>query len=418
MASSMSTGIFAAPRIGIRSFLVPARHATAPFDYQLSRVCAIIPTYAPGEITLRVVSDLVRWYPEMMVYVVDDCSPDDIESAKILRRIASVSYHRVVVLRTPLNKLKAGALNHALAGIAARGEEPDVILTLDDDVVIERHTVKTLVSELLRSDALGAVCSQCRVFNKNVNLLTRLQGLEYLGFNAIRLADEGFFHGPLVMHGMLTAFRGSALRAVGGFLEGHLIEDYEVTTRLKEMGWSVKSAQSAPAWTVVPEKLSQLWRQRTRWSYGGIMVVTRAKRPTAVFQDILGHFVFLSTLLMVAVLFFSDGDGLVPPLIAQIIIAISLAQLVIWYGFQLWLMRFYEEGDGWDWMLRVSLIPEFAYSYIMTLALIGSYIFHVFASIKRRVMGESSHFATIGTRFFRALGYSERSWGSRAKRAI
>jgi len=415
----MSTGISLTPRIDIRSFLVPTRHAASPFSYDATHLFAIIPTYAPSEITLKLVRDLILWNERIIVYVVDDCSPQDhSERARLFQKIAAVSYHRVRILRTPENKLKAGALNHALAHIEANAPSPDVILTLDDDVVIERHTVKNLVCALLASDSLGAVCSQCRVFNKNVNLLTRLQGLEYLGFNAIRLADEGFFHGPLVMHGMLTAFRGSALRAVGGFLEGHLIEDYEVTTRLKEAGWSVKSAPNAPAWTVVPEKLSQLWRQRTRWSYGGITVVARAVRPSAVIQDILGHFVFLSTLLMVVVLLFSKGSGLVPPLIAEIIIAISLLQLLIWYGFQLWLMRHYSEKDTRDWLIRLSLVPEFMYSYLQTAALLGSYVFHIFASLKRRNRGERSRLATMGTRLFRALGYSERSWGTRAKRSL
>ena len=74
---------------------------------------------------------------------------------------------------------------------------PDVILTLDDDVVISPTTVQNLVAELMSGTNLGAVCSQCAVLNKNKNILTRLQGLEYLGFNATRLADEGFYGGPV-----------------------------------------------------------------------------------------------------------------------------------------------------------------------------------------------------------------------------
>src|SRR3989338_3632033 len=181
------------------------------------------------------------------------------------------------MLRTPVNKLKAGALNYALEHIwrECHSYAPDVVLTLDDDIVVLPMTVENLVTELMTGDDLGAVCSQCHVLNKNANLLTRLQGLEYMGFNATRLADDGFFMGPLVMHGMLTAFRASALIEVGGFAERHLIEDYEITSRLKESGWSVKSAPNSDAWTIVPENFSTLWRQRTRWSYGGITVVDK-----------------------------------------------------------------------------------------------------------------------------------------------
>jgi cellulose synthase/poly-beta-1,6-N-acetylglucosamine synthase-like glycosyltransferase len=296
---------------------------------------------------------------------------------------------------------------------------PDVILTLDDDVVIDRHTIKNLVYELMNCACLGAVCSQCRVLNKNKNLLTRLQGLEYVGFNAIRLADEGFLNGPLVMHGMLTAFRAVALKDVGGFTEGHLIEDYEVTTRLKARGWSVKSARSANAWTMVPETLARFWRQRTRWSYGGITVVVGASRPLSVFQDLLGHGVFLATLLMVGYLLLAHGSGEVPHEIARWIITLSFAQLGIWYLFQIWLMRLYEERDAFDWMLRLSLIPEFVYGYAMTFALLGSYCFLAFnfarGMVKHtRMRGFDDVFET-GQKMFRTCGYTVGAWGTRVR---
>lgn len=407
--------------VTLRNFVLPVRHERRQFAYENARVAAIVPTYRPGAIAARLVRDLVRFNPGLRVYVVDDCSPREEGSEALFEYIRAVSSN-VTLLRTPQNKLKAGALNYALAHIAERKATPDVILTLDDDVVIAENTVRNLVTELMSSPDFGAVCSQCRVYNKNTNLLTRLQGLEYLGFNAIRLADEGFIKGPLVMHGMLTAFRASALQEVGGFAEGHLIEDYEVTSRLKALGWSVKSAMNAPAWTVVPDRLSRLWRQRTRWSYGGLTVVTRARSSAAVFQDLLGHSIFISMLIMIGILLMLRGNGDVPAFLAEIVIAISLAQLVLAYLFQLWLMRFYEESDKWDWLLRITLLPEFLYSYLMTAALIGSYVFHSFTVFSRWMRFHfgtlAERFISVGERLFRAVGYTERHWGTRAQNLV
>ncbi len=402
-----------------KDFIVPAHYPKSRFAYETTRVCAIIPTYKPGVLTARLVADLVRWNPSLEVYVVDDCTPREYkDSAHIFEDIASLP--RVTLLRTPANALKAGALNYALERIGKdQAYSPDVILTLDDDVVIEPMTIRYLVTELLSYDHLGAVCSQCRVFNKNKNVLTRLQGLEYVGFNAIRLADEGFFRGPLVMHGMLTAFRASALRQVGLFSERHLIEDYEMTTRLKTSGWSVKLAVNAPASTAVPETLSAFWRQRTRWKYGGVMVVVKSTDPFAVLQDLIGHGLFFATLLLVAgLLLLNKGSGHVAPLIAQVIIVLSLVQLGVWYLFQLWLMKFYKEKDLWDWLLRATLVPEFLYSYLMTLALLGAYLFFCF-NVLTRTLGMKSRSSgrrllKIGTLAFRACGYTE-GWGTRAQ---
>ena len=409
--SSVSSDTLTARRLAA-SFFIPLVHeAQLPVQGD-ARVCAIVPTRMPTALTVRLVRELTAFNPNLEVIVVDDCSSQsDEQIVKIFREIAS--YSRVRVTRTPVNKLKAGALNHALSYFTERDEVYDVILTLDDDVVVAEGTVRALVEELMQHPRLGAMCSQCRVLNKNKNILTRLQGLEYVNFNAIRLADEGFMRGPLVMHGMLTAFRASALYAVGGFEEGHLIEDYEITARLKSAGWHVRSSVQAPAWTVVPETLSRLWRQRTRWSYGGITVVARARSPLSVFQDLLGHSAFIAMLCLVAALNVTSGLGEVPLFIAQAIISLSLAQLGISYTFQLWLMRTYVEKDKWDWLIRLLLIPEFVYSYLMTLALLGSYVFHSFVVLKRHIITNAAYLALgVVERGFRKLGYAETQWGT------
>lgn len=417
---SQSSNIIPTPvKINPRTFIVPAKATRIAFSYESTRISVIVPTYAPKEVTLRLVEDLLKWNPGITLYVIDDCTPETREgSFALFRKMAALS-PQVTLLRTPSNKLKAGALNFALEHMEKNGDMSDVILTVDDDVVIAPETVRNVVTELMSYPTLGAVCSQCRVFNKNKNILTRLQGLEYVGFNAIRLADEGFLRGPLVMHGMLTAFRTVALRQARRFAEGHLIEDYEMTTRLKSGGWSVKSAANAPAWTVVPETPRAFWRQRTRWSYGGMTVVAASRHPSSIFQDLIGHTLFLATLAMVLILLLSDSSGYVPSTVAQWIVALSLLQLGIWFAFQVWLMRFYKEKDIFDWVLRLSLIPELLYGTIMTIALIGSYVFLFFNVLKQkksirrfgivgRVVGEA------GARLLQLLGYREKHWGTRA----
>lgn len=245
-------------KVSLKNFLVPRQLPPAHRVYE-PVISAIVPTYKPGAALVHLVEDLLRYNPKLQVVVVDDCTPQDYApSVAVLERLRTLG-PRVTLLRTPQNRLKAGALNLALGYLLAdKGPRtPAVILTLDDDVVVAPGTIAALVRQLLANPGLGAVCSHCAVLNKNKNLLTRLQGLEYVGFNAIRLGDQGFMHGPLVMHGMLTAFRARALRQAGPFAERHLIEDYEMTTRLKVLGWDVRAVLDAPAHTEVPETLAR-----------------------------------------------------------------------------------------------------------------------------------------------------------------
>ncbi len=403
--------------VNLTNLVLPARHAVVPVSCKKTKIAAIIPTYKPGVLTFRLVCDLLRWNPALLVYLVDDCTPaSHTESVEIFRRIACAS-RRVTLLRTPVNKLKAGALNFALSHIAAlgEGEHPEVILTLDDDVVVDRHTVRNLVAEMINHPNVAAICSQCRVFNKNKNLLTRLQGLEYLGFNAVRMADDGCLRGPLVMHGMLTAFRAEALVQVGGFVDQHLIEDYEITTRLKACGWDVKAASNSSAWTMVPETFAALWWQRARWSYGGITVILGAKKLFAVLQDVMGHILFLSTLAMIVFLLVAPGNGNVSMEMIRLIVVLSMAQLLVWYVFQLWLMHLYKEKDRYDWLLKLSILPEFIYSNILTLVFIGSYLFLLFTAVAHALVRRHAAAGRLIrplARAFSACGYTK-NWASR-----
>lgn len=403
-------------QLTLKNFFVPYRFVKKSADISATSICAIVPSYKPEELTVSLVRDLINWNPSILVYVVDDCTPQNyLNEHNTFEEISTIS-DRVKVLRTPTNKLKAGAINFALSQIARDHIEklPDVVITLDDDVVIEKNTIDNLVEELKSYDHLGAVCSQCRVLNKNKNLLTRLQGLEYFGFNATRLADEGFHYGPLVMHGMLTAFKMEALLKTGFFAEGHLIEDYEITTRLKRHGYHVKSAPRSFASTRVPETFTEFWKQRARWSYGGITVVTDVRNWGVVVQDTIGHFMFISTVILLNLLLIINTTQKVPSLVLSLIVIFSFAQCLIWYSFQLHLMKKYKDKDTTDWIIRLTLIPEFIYANMLTVVLIGSYCFLIFNTLttglsESGVLGRSSRSLRS---FFRLIGYTE-GWGTR-----
>ncbi len=403
-------------RLSLKNFFIPARPQVKQGIFE-PNASAVVPTYKPGATALRLVEDLLAHNPKLSVVVVDDCTPLwHKESVNVLECMRLLS-PRVTVLRTPRNKLKAGALNLALSHLLGRKgpRAPAVVLTLDDDVVIAPDTVRLMTRALLANPRLGAVCSRCSVLNKNANVLTRLQGLEYVGFNAIRMADQGFMRGPLVMHGMLTAFRARALRQAGPFAEGHLIEDYEMTTRLKALGWEVRGVLEARAWTEAPERLRDFWRQRTRWSLGGVRLVLEAKDKSVVIQDVLGHIVFIATLALIATLLVLKGAG-APSGLLRVIVALSVLQFAAWYALQVWLMRWYPEKDAWDWLLRVSLVPELVFSSIMTLVVLGSYSFMLFSAASRTLARRGSvaaRAAALGTSLFAKIGYSD-GWGTRS----
>jgi hypothetical protein len=100
----------------------------------------------------------------------------------------------------------------------------------------------------------------------------------------------------------------------------------------------------------------------------------------------------------------------------RIIVWLSVLQFAAWYAVQVWLMRWYREKDGWDWLLRASLVPELLFSSIMTLVLLGSYAFIIFSYATRTLAGQgglAARAAALGRALFAKLGYSG-AWGTRA----
>jgi cellulose synthase/poly-beta-1,6-N-acetylglucosamine synthase-like glycosyltransferase len=411
----MTAAAVAQPDMNMPADLLPLFNNTAPTK------AVLLPTYGPSESTLNLVRCLVD-QDDVLVVVIDDCTPTDHDGYAVIEQIQELTEQResLVYLRTETNSLKAGALNCGLQYVLDLSIEPDYIFTFDDDVEIFPETLSRMIASLENTPMLGAVCTHALVKNRSHNLITRLQSLEYHTFNITKQADNSFLMGPLVMQGMLTAFRTEAIKAVGGFSLHHLIEDYDITARLKRQGWRVGIAHDAYALTIVPETFEQLWRQRTRWSYGGLKVALDYWRtPVIIMQDLIGHAMFVALVgLIVTSLMFSQTAASSQPLI-MVLLGISLLNFFINVGFSFWTLLSYQNRDWQDMVLKLSIFPEFIYSNVMTMILIGSYFFMLYnllfdalATIPKAIAWTLGQVRQIGLLAFSRFGYSQ-AWGTK-----
>jgi cellulose synthase/poly-beta-1,6-N-acetylglucosamine synthase-like glycosyltransferase len=93
-----------------------------------------------------------------------------------------------------------------------------------------------------------------------------------MGFNLDRRMFDVAQCMPTVP-GAVGAFRRAALLDVDGVSADTLAEDTDLTMAVIRAGWLVMYEERAVAWTEAPSTLSQLWRQRYRWSYGTLQSV-------------------------------------------------------------------------------------------------------------------------------------------------
>lgn len=261
-------------RVGFIMLLagVPRRRRfAATSDDRPPRVSVIIPAYNEEKVICDGVTSVLQSdYSNLDFLVVDDGSTDR-TLATLRARFSSTTGVRIL---TKPNGGKASALNYGIR--EATGE---IIVCVDADTHLCSDTIGKLARHFTNPQ-IGAVAGNAKVGNR-VNLITRLQALEYItAQNLDRRAFE-VIQGITVVPGAVGAWRRSALKEVGGYSTETVAEDADLTIALTRQGWRVVYEPDAVAWTEAPQTVRALLRQRFRWSYGTLQTLWKHKSVLA-----------------------------------------------------------------------------------------------------------------------------------------
>lgn len=195
------------------------------------------------------------------VIVVDDASSDG--TSRVAKGFP------VKLLVNARNQGKAASLNRGIA--AARGE---LIATVDADSTVSRSILGRMVGHF-EDPQVGSVTPSLKVLRPRT-LLERVQAAEY-ALNIFLRKTLALLDSIHVTPGVFSMYRASALRQVRGFDAGNLTEDMEIALRLHDAGWRIENAVDAVSYTVCPQGLRELYRQRLRWYRGALQNTYRYK---------------------------------------------------------------------------------------------------------------------------------------------
>jgi poly-beta-1,6-N-acetyl-D-glucosamine synthase len=205
-------------------------------------------------------------YPSYEIIAVDDGSTD--RTAQEIRRLC----RRHAVLRAVYlkeNQGKAAALN--IATLAARGE---FLLTLDADALLTPDALRWIAWHFVYFPRVGAVTGNPRILNRT-SLLAKIQTGEFATIIGLIKRTQRLLGKVLTVSGVVAAFRKTALHSVGYWDTDMITEDIDITWKLENHFWDVRYEPRATCWIYVPETLKGLWRQRMRWSQGGVEVLKK-----------------------------------------------------------------------------------------------------------------------------------------------
>ena len=245
------------------------RHGALPLE-KFPFVSILMPAHNESSILYPVIEQMVELnYPNYEIIIINDGSSDD--TAEVIKNLTS-KYPIVRGIDLKPNCGKANALYLGL--IASRGE---ILVGVDADSYLDKNAIRYLVSHFVNEnngERVGAVTGNPRVRNRG-SLLGKLQLCEYASIISLIKRTQRVLGKVMTVSGVCVAYRKRALVDCGFWDRDMMTEDIAVTWKLEKKFWDIRYEPRALCWMLVPETVKGLWRQRKRWSEGGLEVIFR-----------------------------------------------------------------------------------------------------------------------------------------------
>ncbi|AQW20663.1 glycosyl transferase [Lentilactobacillus curieae] len=205
-------------------------------------------------------------YQNYEVLVMDDGSSDD--TPRILSQLQA-EFPKLRVIRVEDNKGKAHAFNIGM--FFAKG---DYILSNDADTLPEPDALKKYMSYFTNEENINtaAVTANMDVENRS-SILGKSQTVEFSSIVGIIKRSQSAINNSMYAYsGANTMYKKEALFEVGGFRQDRATEDISIAWDQHLKGTVPTFAPEIKFHMTVPERLKELFRQRSRWAKGGTEV--------------------------------------------------------------------------------------------------------------------------------------------------
>lgn len=236
-------------------------------DEEAPRVSIIVPCFNEEKNVREVISHLQALnYPNYEVLAVNDGSSD--RTGELLNELVE-RYPKLIAVHQYENQGKAVGLNTAAS--LATGE---LILCMDGDALLDPNALHFMARRFLNNPRLAAVTGNPRIRNRT-SLLGRMQVGEFSSTVGLIKRCQQVFGRLFTVSGVIALFRKSALEQVGFWSSNMLTEDIDISWKLQINKWELEYEPRALTWILTPETIIGLYRQRLRWSKGGVQTIIK-----------------------------------------------------------------------------------------------------------------------------------------------
>jgi hyaluronan synthase len=270
-------------------------------DHALPYCTIIVPAYNEGKLvyeTLKTIAESDYPKHKLEVISVDDGSKDDtLYWIKLAQKHLDCS---IEVIEHKGNKGKREALYNGF-----KKGKGSVFVTIDSDSIVDKNTIRNLVSPMVKDPNCGAVAGNVKVLNTSKGLIPKMLDVSFAyNFEFIRSAQSQMKN-VLCTPGALAAYRKEAVETcledwmnqtfMG--IRSDIGEDRAMTNMILKQGYDVLFQQNAVVYTKIPEKYSGLRKMFTRWERSNVR--ENVMMSKFAFTNFKSHNKFQARLLLV-----------------------------------------------------------------------------------------------------------------------
>lgn len=236
-------------------------------------VSIIVPAHNEALVIERTVQALLDLnYPadrvELLLFA-DNCQDQTAQLMRATTAAARQAGRAIRIIERQGQGGKAGVLNDALK--LATGE---YLAVYDADAMPEENALYFLVQKLLENPRdYVAVFGRNKTRNAQQNFLTRCINQEIMTSQRIQHCASWHLFQIGRIPGTNFILRRSFAQAIGGWRDGALTEDTDISFKIMETGKLIALAHNSEAFQQEPETLAAYYRQRLRWAKGNYQVV-------------------------------------------------------------------------------------------------------------------------------------------------
>jgi len=241
---------------------------------RLPHITVIVPAYNEGRFVYNTLISIAQSnYPnkKIQLIAVDDGSKDD--TWLWLTKAKELLGDFISIYQQPVNQGKRYALYRGFN--LATGE---VLVTIDSDSIIDKNTLRNLVTPFVDDQNCGAVAGNVQIYNNKKAIIPKMLNVSFafsFGFNR---AAQSQMKSVLCTPGALSAYRKEAvINCLEDWINQTFLgvktdigEDRAMTNMIMKQGYNVLFQSNALVYTNIPETYKTLRRMFTRWERSNV----------------------------------------------------------------------------------------------------------------------------------------------------